>query len=48
MLDLRRHCHVIGKYKVPALRDCNINITLNYKISIVLHNFKNYDAYFIM
>ena len=29
-------------------RDCNINIKLNDKIPVVLHNLKNYDSRFIM
>ena len=30
-----------------ALRDCNINLKLNYKISIMLHNQKIYDSHLI-
>ena len=43
--DLR---HFTRKYRSPAQRDCNINASLTYKIPIVFHNLKNYDAYVIM
>ena len=38
------HFHIIGKYKRYAHRACNINVELNYKISTVFHNLKNYYA----
>ena len=42
------HCHVTGKYRSTADRDCNINVSLNYRIPIVFHNLNNYDACFIV
>ena len=36
------------KYRRAARRDCNINLKLNNKISVVFHNLKNYDSYLIM
>ena len=42
------HCHITGKYKSLAQRDCNIKVKLNHKIPIVFHNLKNYNSYFIM
>ena len=29
------HCHITGKYKGSAHRDCNINFKLNHKTSVV-------------
>ena len=28
----RDHCHISGKYRRSAHRDCNINVKLNHKI----------------
>ena len=42
------HCHMTGKYRGSAHRDCNINVKLNQKISVVFHNLKNYDSNLIM
>ena len=39
---VRDHCHIIGKYKSSAHRDCNINLELNLKIPIVFYNLKNF------
>ena len=38
--NVRDLCHVTGKYRSPAQRDCNINASLNYKIPVVFHNLK--------
>ena len=38
------HCHIFGKYRSSAYRDCNINVKLNHKIPIVFQNLKNYQA----
>ena len=40
-------CHITGKYRGSAHRDCNINLTLNNKIPIVFCNLKNYDSHLI-
>ena len=29
------HCHIFGKYRSSAYRDCNTNVKLNHKIPIV-------------
>ena len=47
-VKIRDHCHVTGKYKGCAHGDCNINLKLNYKISSVFQNLKNYDSHLIM
>lgn len=33
--------YITGKYRGAGHRDCNIKVSLNYKIPIVLHNLKN-------
>ena len=47
-VKVRDHCHVTGKYRGSAHRDCNINVKLNHKIPVVFHNLKNYDSHLIM
>ena len=45
---VRDHCHITGKTRVSVHRDCNINVKLNNKIPVLLHNLKNYDSHLIM
>ena len=47
-VKVRDHCHITRKCTGSAHRDCNINLKLNHKISIVFHNLKNYDSHLIM
>ena len=47
-VKVRDHCHVTGKYRGAAHRNCSINISLNYKIPIMFHNLKDYDTHLIM
>ena len=42
-VNVKHHCHITGKHRGSAHRDCNINLKLNHKISIAFHNLKNYD-----
>ena len=43
------HCHITGKYKGSAHRDCNINLKLNHKIHVISHNLKKkYDSHITM
>ena len=46
-VKVRHHCHITGKYRGSAHRDCNINLKLNQKIPSVFHNLKNYDSHLI-
>ena len=34
-VKVRDHCHITGKYRGSAHRDCNINVKLNHKISVI-------------
>ena len=47
-VKVRDHCHITGKYRGSAHRDCNIIVKLNQKIPVVFHNLKNYDSHLIM
>ena len=42
-VKVRDHCHIAGKYRGSAHRDCNIKVKLNHTIPIVFCNLKNYD-----
>ena len=47
-IKVRDHCPTTGEYRGFTNRLCNINIKLNYVISVVFHNLKNYDSHLIM
>ena len=47
-VKVRDRCHITGKYRTSAHRDCNINVKLNHKIAVVFHNLQNYDLHLIM
>ena len=44
---VRDHCHLTGKYRGPAHRECNINVTQKQRnfIPFIFHNFSNYDCH---
>ena len=42
---MTNHCHITGKYRGSAQRDCNINLKSSHKIPIIFHNLKNYDSH---
>ena len=35
---IRDHCHITGKYRATAHRDCNINTELNHKMCVIFRN----------
>ena len=48
---VRDHCHVTGVYRGPACNSCNLAYKLEptkWKITVVLHNAKNYDTHLIV
>ena len=47
-IKVRDHCHITGKYRYSAHRDCNIILKLNPKSPVIFHKLKNYDSYLIM
>ena len=40
-VKVKFHCHITGKYRGSAHRDCNIKVTLNHKIPAIFPNLKN-------
>ena len=34
-VKVRDNCHITGKYRGSSHRDCNINVKLNHRISVV-------------
>ena len=47
-VEVRDHSHVTGKYRGAAHRNCDVDISLNYKVSIVFSNLKSCDVHFVM
>ena len=46
---VRDHCHITGLYRGAAHSQCNIDFNYkNFKVPVVFHNLKNYDAHFII
>jgi hypothetical protein len=46
---VKDHCHITGKYRGASHNNCNINFNYkHYKIPVIIHNLKNYDAHFII
>ena len=47
-VKVRDHSPITGKHRYSAQGDCNINLRLNHKTSVVFYNLKNYDSHLIM
>ena len=47
-VKVKYNCHITWKGRGSAHRDCNINIRLNNKISVIFHNLKNHDLHLLM
>ena len=45
---VRNHCHITGKYRGSAHRDCNMNLKFNHKIPVKFNELKLYDLHLIM
>ena len=48
---VRDHCHITGKFRGSAHRDCNLKLRIkpeNIKIPIIFDNLRGYDSHFIM
>ena len=44
---LRDHCHITGKYRGPAHRQCNLKLKIPRKLPIIFHNLERYDGHLI-
>ena len=50
-IQVRDHCHITGKFRGSAHKDCNLKLKLEpvkIKIPVVFHNLRGYDSHFIM
>ena len=48
---VRDHCHITGKFRGSAHKECNLKLRIkpeNLKIPIIFHNLRGYDSHFIM
>ena len=44
---VRDHCHVTGKFRSTAHRNCNVNFKLTKKVPVIFHNLRGYDSHLI-
>ena len=48
---IRGHCHITGKFRGSAHKECNLKLMIkpeNLKIPVIFHNLRGYDSHFIM
>ena len=44
---VRHHCHITGKYRGPAHKECNSKLKIPRKLPIIFHNLEGYDGHII-
>ena len=50
-VHVRDHCHINGKFRGSAHRECNLKLRIkpeDIKIPVIFHNLRGYDSHFIM
>ena len=47
-VNVRDHCHMTGKYRDSAYKDCNIKVKLNHKFTVIFFKLKKHDSHLIM
>ena len=50
-IRVRDHCHITGKYRGSAHKDCNLKLKIKpekLNIPVIFHNLRGYDSHFIM
>ena len=45
--NVRDHCHVTGKLRGAAHRNCNANFQLTKKVPVIFHNLRGFDRHLI-
>ena len=41
------YCHVTGKFRGAAHRNCNVNFQLTKKVPVIFHNLRGYGSHLI-
>ena len=44
---VRDHCHITGKYRGAAHKECNSELRIPRKLPIIFHNLEGYDGHLI-
>ena len=50
-VHVRDHCHITGKFRGSAHRECNLKLRIkpeDIRIPVIFHNLQGYDSHFIM
>ena len=41
-------CHITGRYRGAAHRQCNLKLKISRKLPIIFHNLEGYDGHLIL
>ena len=47
-VNVRDQCHITGKYRDSAYKDCNIKFKLNHKFTVISYKLKKQDSHLNM